>query len=167
MPNTSPAPLGQVASLHLHPKISGEPLIDVKEIQAVEGKGILGEPRFFERKSRSGEPSRRNITLIEREQLDQHAAGFGIEISPGTIRSNIETIGVDLKALVNQTVQVGDATLFIYEPRTGCAKMDEIREGLREASGGGRLGVIAQVVKSGKIRVGDAISIRAPSERRA
>ena len=163
MQNKSPAPLGRVASLHLHPKISGEPLQSVNEIQAVEGKGILGEPRFFARLGRNGVPSIRQITLMEREQINEHGAAFGLEISPGAVRSNIETSGVKLTGLVNRDIQIGGAVLHISETRTGCAKMDAICNGLREASGNRRLGVIAQIVKSGTIRVGDEISIRASS----
>ena len=163
MQNNSPAPLGRVASLHLHPQISGEPLQSVNEIEAVDGKGILGEPRFFGKLNREGQPSHRQITLMEREQINDHGAAFGIEISPGRVRSNIETSGLKLVELVNRDIQVGDAVLHISETRTGCAKMDAICHGLREASGNGRLGVIAQVVKSGTIRVGDEISIPASS----
>lgn len=163
MQNKSTAPLGHIASLHLHPEISGEPLHSVREIQAVEGKGILGEPRFFGKLNREGQPSHRHISLIEREQVDEHGAAFGIEISPGRVRSNIETSGVKLASFVNRDIQIGDAVLHISETRTGCSKMDAICNGLREASGNGRLGVIAQVVKSGTIRVGDEISIPASS----
>jgi len=154
----SPAPFGKIASLHLHSVVSGEALNAVNEVQVVEGKGILGEPRFFGRNGRDGQPSKRQVSLIEREQLDAHAATFGLaEISPGTIRSNIETSGVELGALLDRRVRIGDAVLHIYEARTGCEKMDRICNGLREASGGGKLGVLAQVVKSGNIRVGDEI----------
>lgn len=149
--------LGRIASLHLHPQVSGEPLSSVNQILVVEGKGILDEPRFFAKNGRDGKPSKRQITLMEREQIDQHAVAFGIEISPGRVRSNIETTGVRLVELVDRKVQIGDAVLHIYEARTGCSKMDAICNGLREASGGGKLGVLAQVVKSGNIRVGDEI----------
>ncbi len=158
MKTDSPAPLGKIASLHLHPIVSGEALNAVKEIQVVEGKGILDEPRFFGKLARDGQPSKRQISLIEREQLDAHAATFSLgEIPPGTIRSNIETSGVELGTLIDRRVKIGDAVLHIYEARTGCEKMDRICNGLREASGGGKLGVLAQVVKSGNIRVGDEI----------
>src|ERR1019366_6790345 len=98
----SPAPLGHVASLHLHPAESGRPLQPVETIEIVEGKGIADDARYFGRLSRdTGQPSRRQVTLIEREQIAEHAAGLGLPaIAPGAVRSNIETAGINLIALL-------------------------------------------------------------------
>src|SRR5438128_6230792 len=68
MTNSSPG--GQVASLHLHPLEPGAPLKQVEAIEVIAGKGIADEPRYFGRINRSsGEPSPRQISLIEREQI--------------------------------------------------------------------------------------------------
>jgi len=54
------APLGHVASLHLHPAESGQPLHPVESFEVVEGQGVAGDARYFGRLSRdSGQPSRR------------------------------------------------------------------------------------------------------------
>lgn len=156
----SPAPLGRVASLHLHPRAGGETFQAVAALDVEKQKGIVGNPRYFARKSRDGGISKRQVSLIEREQISEHATTLGLEtISPGTIRANIETSGVDLISLVGKEAQVGSAILFFYEARTGCAKMDAICIGLRELTNGNRLGVLAQVVRSGRIEVGDEISL--------
>jgi len=156
---TNGSQVGKVASLHLHPANSGDPLQSAHEIRAEAGKGIVGDARIFGRKDKKGEPSRRQISLIAREQIAQHAATLGLpEIAPGAVRANIETAGIDLMSLVGQEVKVGGAVLFFYEARTGCVKMDLIVPGLRELMANGRLGVLAQVVRSGDIRVGDEIS---------
>ena len=149
---------GRVASLHLHPSEGGQSFQSVDSIEVVAGKGIVGNPRNFARRSRSGGFSKRQVSLIEREQISEHAAALGLEtISPGTIRSNIETSGVDLVSFIGKEIQIGSAILFFYEARTGCAKMDAICTGLRELTKGNRLGVLAQVVQSGRIQIGDAI----------
>lgn len=154
------ASAGRVASLHLHPNEGGERFQNVAAIELEAGKGIVGNPRYFARRSRDGGSSKRQVSLIEREQIAEHAATLGLEtIAPGTIRSNIETTGADLISFVGQQIQIGDAILFVYEARTGCARMDAICSGLRELTKGNRLGVLAQVVRSGKIRVGDEISL--------
>src|ERR1039458_7289949 len=76
-PPAPPPPLGHVASLHLHPVESGAPLQAVESIQVVEGKGITGDARFFGRLSRdTGQPTRRQVTLIEREQIVEHATAL-------------------------------------------------------------------------------------------
>lgn len=126
----------------------------------MEGKGIVGNGRFFERRSRSGGPSRRQVSLIENEQIAEHSAAMGLNnISQGAIRSNIQTNGVDLVALIGKQVQIGDAILFIYEARTGCWKMDLICDGLKKLTEGNRLGVLAQIIQSGRITIGDNIFV--------
>jgi MOSC domain-containing protein YiiM len=154
---------GKVASLHLHPQEPGAALTAVQYINLVEGKGIQGNPRYFGRVSRtSGKPSRRQVTLIEREQIAEHAVTLGLEsIPPGAVRSNIETSGIDLISLIGREVQIGDAVLLFYAPRDPCEKMDAICQGLREQMMNNRQGVLAEVVRGGRVQVGDQIKIPA------
>src|SRR5438477_60277 len=161
--DSSDAVGGRVASLHLHSAKPGEPLQQVDVIEVVADKGILGEPRYFGRtSSRTGKPSRRQVSLIEREQIAEHAAALGLQaIPPGAVRSNIETLGIDLISLIGRKIEIGEAVLLLYAPRDPCAKMDAICQGLRELMLDNRQGVLAQVVRSGKIAVGDSIVIRA------
>jgi hypothetical protein len=156
------AGLGRVASLHLHPPKPGAPLAAAESIEVVADKGILGEPRYFGRiSSHTVQPSLRQVSLIEREQIAAHAVALGVpSIPPGAVRANIETTGVNLIALIGRQVQIGGAILFLFEPRKPCAKMDAVCRGLREFMMDNRQGVLAQVVCSGKIRVGDCISLR-------
>ncbi len=151
---------GTVASLHLHSREPGEPFQAVKQIEVVAQKGIVNNPRYFGRVSRSsGQPSNRQVTLIEREQIAEHAVALGmLTIPPGTVRSNIETEGIDLIALLGREVRVGTATLLFYEPRTPCSKMDAICTGLRKSMEEKRQGVLAQVLQSGVIKVGDPLT---------
>lgn len=153
------APNGQVASLHVHPEQSGAPLLTLDALELVARKGIREDIRYFNRKSRStGQPTRRQVTLIEREQIQEHADFFGIPtISPGVVRSNIETTGIGLQDLLGWEVQVGEAVLFFYEPRTPCFQMERIHPGLQDQMKNGRQGVLAQVIRSGMVRVGDPI----------
>ena len=157
----SPVLPGRVASLHLHPPQPGAPLQCVEAIEVIEAKGILGEPRYFGRLSRDiGQPNRRQISLIEREQLLEHAAGLGLKsIPPGAVRANIETLGINLVALVGREVELGQALLLIYAAREPCAKMDAVCRGLRERMTNNRQGVLAQVLRSGTVRVGDSITV--------
>src|SRR6266404_2811514 len=130
----STAPPGRVMSLHLHPHEPGSTLQTVEAIEVVEQKGIVGEPRYFGRVYReNGHPHKRQVTLIEREQIQQHAAALGLQtIPPGAVRSNIETFGINLVELVGREVEIGSAVLLLYAPRDPCAKMDAICQGLKE-----------------------------------
>jgi MOSC domain len=159
--NTSPALPGHVASLHLHPAEPGEPLQPLETIELVSGQGIQGDTRYFGRLSRdTSEPSRRQVTLIEREQIAEHAVSLGLpSISPGAVRSNIETTGINLISLLGREVEIGGAVLRLYAPRDPCAKMDAICQGLRTLMLNSRQGVLAEVVRSGTIRVGDPIRL--------
>ncbi len=157
----TPAPTtGRVVSLHLHPARGGMPMRPVEQVEAVEQKGLAGNGRYFGRVSRSsGSPSRRQVTLMEREQIAEHATSLGLEsIAPGDVRSNIETLGIDLISLIGRKVQVGEAVLHFYEDRTPCEKMDALCPGLRELMTNRRQGVLAEVLRSGVIRLGDRIS---------
>ena len=157
MANSTPI-IGTVASLHLHPKESGEAFQTVSSVEVIEGKGIVGNPRYFARRSRSGGLSKRQVSLIEREQISEHATTLRLEtIRPGIVRSNIETNNINLVALVGKQVQIGEAVLFFYDRRTPCSKMDDICAGLRVLMEDGKQGVMAQVVRFGKISVGDKI----------
>src|ERR1041385_1001418 len=136
---------GSVASLHLHPENAGDPLRSVEAIELVAGKGIRGNPRKFG-VMKEGRPSRRQVTLIEREQIAEHAATLGLEsIPPGAVRANVETTGVNLIALIGREVRIGSAVLFLHEARTPCEKMDAICVGLRELMEDRRQGVLATV----------------------
>ena len=141
---------GIVASLHIHPSKGGLPLVAVEELHLEEGKGIAEDRRYFNRNSR------RQVTLMEREQIQEHADAFGLgELAPGVVRSNIETTGIDLVSLLGREVEVGGALVRFYEPRKPCAKMDAICQGLKERMEPNKQGVLAIVVRSGVVRPGD------------
>ena len=128
-------------------------------------KGIVGDQRYFGRLSRdTGKPSRRQVSLIEREKLAEHAAALAIPspIPPGAVRSNIETSGVKLGTLLGQEIEIGGAVLYVHSLRDPCSKMDAICQGLRERMMHGQQGVMAEVRCSGTIRVGDPIRLRSP-----
>jgi MOSC domain-containing protein YiiM len=152
--------MGKVASLHMHPDVAGEPLRAVSEVYAEAGKGLVGDCRVFGRKNQKGEPGRRQVSLIAREEIARHAAALGLpEIAPGAARSNIETTGLNLLSFLGREMEVGEAVLLIYEARTPCWKMDRIAAGLQAMMSQGRQGVLAQVIRSGWIRIGDAIRL--------
>ena len=158
----SPRPLGHVASLHLHPARGGEPMQAVEAIEVREEQGICDEPRYFGRRSTGGGPSKRQVSLIEREQIAEHAAALGLPgIAPGAVRSNIETTGGRLVPFIGRQLQVGDAVLLLSVARDPCEQMDAICRGLRALMDHQRQGVLARVVRSGRIRVGDPIFLLA------
>jgi MOSC domain-containing protein YiiM len=98
--------------------------------------------------------SRRQVLLIEEEILE------GMGLSPGVVKENITTRGIDLASMpVDTRLRLGgEAELWITGPCHPCALMDEIRDGLQEEIRG-RRGVLAWVKKGGWVRVGDPIEV--------
>jgi MOSC domain-containing protein YiiM len=76
----------------------------------------------------------------------------------GAVRANIETLGINLVALTGRHIRIGDAVLLLYEPRSPCSKMDALAPGLRELMRHNRQGMMAEVIQSGRIQVGDEIA---------
>ncbi len=135
-------------------------MIAMDQIEVVAERGIAQDKRYFGRRAANGQPSKRQMTLIEREQIAEHAATLSCPVfAPGAVRSNIETEGMNLAPLKGQTIQIGNARLLVGEPRDPCEKMDRLMPGLRKLMEDDRQGVLAQVVASGTIRVGDEISV--------
>jgi MOSC domain-containing protein YiiM len=64
---------------------------------------------------------------------------------------------MNLVSYLHREMEVGEAVLLFYEARTPCWKMDRIAPGLQAMMSQGRQGVLAQVVRSGWIRTGDAM----------
>ncbi len=131
----------------------------VDAVQLIVDKGILGDLRYFERVSKkTGKLTKAQVSIIGREELSAHAAALGMEpIAPGVVRSNLETQGIDLSSLLGREIEIGDALLVVHSHRQPCEKMDKIRPGLRELMKNGHQGVLAEVVRSGRIKVGDAV----------
>lgn len=145
---------GVVKSLHLHPAKPGDPLIHVHELNVVAGKGIEknGGNRMY------GHNNRRQVSLIEREQLSEHSELLNRpSFLPGEVRANIETEGINLVDLVGQNIRIGEAQLFLYEPRKPCKKMDELTFGLRKNMEDGKQGVLAEIIQTGTIYKGESI----------
>ena len=88
---------GRVASIHIHPEKSGAEMLSVEQIEVQAEKGIVQEKRYFGRRASNGQASKRQVTLIEREQIAEHAATLKCPaFPPGAVRSNIETDGINL-----------------------------------------------------------------------
>jgi hypothetical protein len=168
-PDSAPAPNSaarpaeaRVVSLHVHGPSSGDPLRSLESFHLVADKGIEEDKRYFGRKRRGTQmPSRRQVSLIDREIIAEHAVALGLQsLPPGAVRSNIETLGFPLIEWLGREVEVGTAVVRFYEPRTPCQQMDDLCPGLRARMEDGRQGVMAEVIQSGIVRVGDVVRPR-------
>ena len=135
--------MAQVVFLQSGPKKS-EPMIPSPSLTLIEGLGIEGD-----RRAKRG--SSRQVLLMAEENCDL----FGL--APGEVRENIVTRGIDVQALPPGTrLAIGDAVIEITKDCEPCRFIDTLRPGLQTRIAG-RRGMLARVVRSGKIRVGDGI----------
>ena len=153
--------VGVVVALFLHSEISNEPMIPVETMTLVSGKGISGNTRYYDTLNKTtGETNRNHVSLIEREQIDEHASKLNVgHITAGLVRSNIETRGINLLQLAGCDVRIGDtAVVEFYKGRIPCKSMDEVHPGLQKIMKK-KQGVIAEIKISGIIRIGDKITM--------
>jgi MOSC domain-containing protein YiiM len=120
-------------------------------------------------------PNLRQVHLIHAElHSELSARGFGVQ--PGDMGENVTTRGVDLLALpTGARLRLGDdAVVEITGLRNPCVQLDRFQGGLmgavldRDADGKliRKAGVMAVVLASGDVRVGDAISLELPPRPR-
>jgi MOSC domain-containing protein YiiM len=131
------------------------PMEEVDEVEVVANKGFRG--------CIHGRPgSKRQVSLIDRETLET------LGVSPGRVKENITTRGMDLRALsTGQILHIGEqCVLEITGPCHPCARMDEIRMGLQEELRGQR-GWLCKVNVGGRIRRGDRIEVAVIADQTA
>ena len=120
------------------------PMEEVAEVRALQGSGLEGCAH-----ARTGSP--RQVLLVDSETLEL------MELSPGIIRENITTRGINVNGLdEGQRLQVGAAQLEISMVCTPCDMLEKIRPGLRREIRG-RRGMLCRVIAGGMIRQGDRI----------
>ena len=120
------------------------PMEEVAEVRALQDSGLEGCAH-----GRTGSP--RQVLLVDSETLEL------MELSPGIIRENITTRGINVNGLdEGQRLQLGAAQLEISMVCTPCDMLEKIRPGLRREIRG-RRGMLCRVIAGGMIRQGDRI----------
>ncbi|KAA9009308.1 MOSC domain-containing protein [Histidinibacterium aquaticum] len=106
--------------------------------------------------ARSG---KRAVTLIQAEHLPVIAALAGLEaVEPETLRRNLVISGINLTALREHGLRIGEVVLRITAPCAPCSRMEVAlgRGGYNAMRGHG--GWCAEVVAPGEIVVGDVVT---------
>jgi MOSC domain-containing protein YiiM len=113
--------------------------------QAIAGQGLEG--------CAHGNPPKREVLFASKEHLD------AVGVEPGATRENLTVDGDDVERWpIGQRVRAGGAVFEITMVCDPCHRMDELRDGLRGELEG-RRGMLAKVVESGEVAVGDEIEL--------
>jgi MOSC domain-containing protein YiiM len=132
-----------------------EPARSIPSTTALAGIGLTDD-----RLGKKGEAelSTRQVTLIQAEHLPVIAQLARVDaVDPVRLRRNIVVSGINLLALRNAKVRVGDAVLEIVGPCAPCSRMEEEIGPGAYAAMRGHGGMTARIVSGGLIRVGDAV----------
>ena len=142
----------RIVALHLCVE-HRQPMKNVDTAKLIAGVGIEGDGHAVS----DGVRKARQVLLMDQETLD------ALDLSPGEVRENVTTSGLDLSSLeAGQQVSLGrDVVVEITGPCAPCARMDEIRSGLKDELED-RRGKLGFVVDSGIISVGDAVRAAEP-----
>jgi MOSC domain-containing protein YiiM len=96
---------------------------------------------------------RRQVLFASVEHLQ------AVEVEPGAIRENLTVEGDDVEQwAVGQRVAIGEAEFEVSMVCDPCERMEQLRPGLRQQLQG-RRGMLARVVKSGNVAVGDEVRV--------
>ncbi|GAB3751749.1 MOSC domain-containing protein [Spirosoma pomorum] len=129
------------------------PVTVVDAVEVSTKKGLVGDHY-------SGQSGNRHVTLIQAEHLPVVAALLGqSELDPALLRRNIVVSGINLLALKDHQIRVGDVTLQITGLCHPCSKMETILGpgGYNAMRGHG--GLTAKVLREGTIRRGDIVEV--------
>src|ERR671935_704048 len=137
--------MASVAAIWISPG-RRESMKPLDSARAVAGNGLEGCAH-----ARPG--TKREVLFVSAD----HLGAVGAE--PGFIRENFTVAGADVQQWpIGQRVRAGGAVFEITMVCDPCSRMDELRDGLR-AELDGKRGMLARVVESGEIAVGDEIEL--------
>ena len=101
-------------------------------------------------------PGKRSVLFVAAEDLE------AVGVEPGQVRENFTVRGADVMSWpVGQQLEVGDARFEVTMVCDPCHLMNDIRPGLQDELVG-RRGMLARVVETGDVAVGDEVRLLSP-----
>ena len=96
---------------------------------------------------------KRNVLFVAAEDLE------ALDVAPGAVKENFTVRGADvMRWPVGQRLEIGDAEFEISMVCDPCELMEKIRPGL-QAELEGRRGMLARVIRTGRVSLGDAVRL--------
>ena len=121
--------------------------LPMEELAEVRVAGNSG----FEGCAHARPDSPRQVLLVDSETLE------AMNLSPGIIRENVTTSGLNVNGLeIGQKLRVGETRLEVSAVCAPCDHVERVRPGLQKEIWG-RRGMLCRVLEGGIIRRGDPI----------
>jgi len=143
---------GKVVKIGISKK-KGNKIVNLNEVKAIKGKGLLNERHFKENNEK-----RCQITLIEIENINHYNKINGSSIPAINFLRNIITEGIRLNELVGKEFSIGSVKLKAHDLCRPCRYLQEslqqkniVQELLHTA------GLRCEILSSGKIYINDQI----------
>jgi hypothetical protein len=139
------------------------PMIPLQAVEAVEGMGLREDQRYF-RRVIEGTDRKRQVSLIDEATISRLERQFG-PIPHACVKAQIVLSGdVFLPELMDATLYFEDgAAIVLAKVRDPCYAMDLIAPGLKDAMEHGQQGGLGRVIASGRIVVGQGVTVSVPS----
>lgn len=147
---------GEVDAIQVSP-LRGQMTQALDEVEAVVGKGLVGDHRFGLPPTHDDEAE--EVTLIASEDLAAVNAKYDLPISHEQSRRNILTSGVPLNYLVGKRFRIGEVVLEGQQLCEPCSTLAE-RTGYGKPIISAmlhRAGLRTIIIKGGMIRTGDSV----------
>ena len=134
-------------------KDHSSPIINVQSVEAIKGKGLVGEKHFKENNEK-----RKQITLIEIENINHYNKITGTAIPAVNFLRNIVTEGIQLNVLFGKEFFIGTVKVKAHDLCRPCKYLQESvhqKNTVKELLHTG--GLRCEILSSGKICVDDQI----------
>jgi len=135
-------------------KNKGEKIIKINHVEAIMGKGLLGDRKFIENNSKISQ-----VTLIEIENINYFNHISETNILPSEFRRNIITEGIKLNDFVNKEFLVGNIKLKGHDLCRPCKYLQNMLSQsnfVKDLLDKG--GLRCEILSTGKISVNDKIT---------
>jgi MOSC domain-containing protein YiiM len=129
----------------------------IEATEAIAGVGLAHDRLGLQGEA---ELSTRQVTLIQHEHLAVIAQLARVaEVDPVGLRRNLIVSGINLLALKNARLRVGEALLELIGPCHPCSRMEDFIGPGGYAAMRGHGGMTAKVLESGPIKNGDRVTV--------
>ena len=144
--------MGKVLEIGISENKSNK-IVNVNEVEAIKGKGLIGEKHFKENNKK-----RSQITLIEIENINHYNKITGTQIPAINFLRNIVTEGIRLNVLVGKEFFIGKVKVKAHDL---CRPCKNLQESLQQKNTVKELlytgGLRCEILSSGKIFIDDQI----------